>query len=739
MAITKYATIEKILEIKSSNKRLTYEYDSPEYSGLSKFAALQDGVREEDGYLYVRCRAISSRVNKNNDGWPSEELANGYKTFEARPIFVDHNNSDPRRTRGVIVDSTLHVEDADKVSALDPYYASAPENHKPPTWIELLLEVDADTYPKLAEKVKTGEIDAVSMGANIDRSVCSVCANEAATPSEYCNHIKQKGLTFEITSDNGEKIKKKAYEDCYGVNFFEISFVFDPADPTADVLSKSASLNPEILRRGANETGVNYDEIKRYLAIKGITLDEEPSLSEMVGRNLPVDKVAALKLAVPTAEDFMAPKDQEPEYIKNKNYVPQTDQITAPEHVDTLRNDQRCPICHAAEMEVGADGIMACPICGHVQEPEPVDNPDLELARDNELRQQVQDPSTQTQPETQAINALDNVEFSSPTAQPTSKTDITSEGISEMFSVKLRTTSKEEADKILPVKVARVEAKLGHGVHRGVYDAAREAGLKVKVAYPGIKDKDNSVEVPGDNGIFNLFFAEESALNLKVPMNEVPVIIEANSEEEAQRFAKILEETPLPSRGAKNNKRAILQDKKPSDEPKNPEVISDQQKPVEAKIKEAVSIDGVVELDGKKYRLDPVDEGTPEEEESKEAPAEEEEAAVEEAETSDETSEADDREAKLLAAFTLADMSVEMGLVDQENKMAYVAELEEETLEQLVARKATLESVKTAGLSRRSASSPLHGIKRVPRLSNAVPSLNGHASYNDTPDEALFL
>ena len=238
--LIKYARSETPLEIKMASERIV-----PRFPGeaFTKFAALED-TQTEDGYLYVRTRAISSRVNKNNDGWPSEELAQAYKTFIGRPVFVDHNNSDPKRTRGVIVDSKLHVEDDEKTSALDPYYATAPDNHKPPTWVEILIEVDAKTFPKLAKAIKNGWVDATSMGANIDRSVCSVCANEATSPSEYCDHIKKKGATFEVTADNGEKIQKKAWEDCYGVNFFEDSFVFDPADETALNIGVDTRMTP---------------------------------------------------------------------------------------------------------------------------------------------------------------------------------------------------------------------------------------------------------------------------------------------------------------------------------------------------------------------------------------------------------------------------------------------------------------------------------------------------------------
>jgi hypothetical protein len=140
MSFVKYATVE-ILEIKTSKTKIPFEYGSEPGTVFQKFAALED-TGDSDGYLYIRTRAISSRVNKNNDGWPSQELAKGYKTFVGRPLFVDHNNDDPKRTRGVILDARLFVNE-DKTSALDPYYASAPPAHLPPTHIETISEVDA--------------------------------------------------------------------------------------------------------------------------------------------------------------------------------------------------------------------------------------------------------------------------------------------------------------------------------------------------------------------------------------------------------------------------------------------------------------------------------------------------------------------------------------------------------------------------------------------------------------------
>jgi len=239
--ITKFAKAE-ILDVRTSRKR-------QKSASLSKFAAIGEGetnYRVEDGYIYTKVRAISSRVNKNNDGWPSEELSKAYKTFIGKPIFVDHNNTDPERARGVVVDARIHVEDdLQKASALDPYYATAPNNHKPPTWIELLLETDARQFPKLARAIVSGDIDSVSMGANVDRTQCNICDNWATSVQEYCDHIKSKGATFDyFESSSGGRTSRKSYEDCYDVHFFEISYVFDPADVTAlvfDKVSKTAT------------------------------------------------------------------------------------------------------------------------------------------------------------------------------------------------------------------------------------------------------------------------------------------------------------------------------------------------------------------------------------------------------------------------------------------------------------------------------------------------------------------
>jgi hypothetical protein len=292
--------------------------------------------------LYVRIRAISSRVNKNNDGWPTVELAGGptawekhtasrtagegfrieadtneeygFSTFIGKPIFVDHHNSDPKRARGVIVDSAFNVLDH-KTASTDDYWGSEdvdPE-HNPPAEVELLLEVDAKEFPKFAEAIIAGAedpskgIDGFSMGCDVDYSKCSHSGHEASTPDDYCSHIVMKGAEHKVESGHKKGKVHKSYENCYGIKFFEISGVFDPADETA--LTKQ--IHAAVIKEAEN----------------------------------------------PEPQDF---------------------HTTAPKDVDTMRKERICPLC-GSDMDA-----EKCVVCGYEEPPEQFQNPDLTQAQETD-------------------------------------------------------------------------------------------------------------------------------------------------------------------------------------------------------------------------------------------------------------------------------------------------------------------------------------------------------------------
>jgi hypothetical protein len=75
-----------------------------------------------------------------------------------------------------------------------------------------------------------------------------------------------------------------------------------------------------------------------------------------------------------------------------------------------------------------------------------------------------------------------------------------------------------------------------------------------------------------------------------------------------------------------------------------------------------------------------------------------------------------DGEKKLLAAFQLADEAVELGIIQKEQKHAFVAQLEAESFEEIQARRSTIEMVRTAGLTRRSLRQPV--ARKIPRLAS---------------------
>ena len=173
--------------------------------GSFEYAPRDDGHK----YMYVAVRACTADVpNLNNDMLPHEELRDAYRTFVGSCIFMNHDNADPAKSRGAIIDAAYHDEDPDD------------------RWVEILMEMDEERCPKLCSLIRSGEIDTVSMGCSVESTTCSVCGNVAEYEFEYCEHIRQKGREF------GGVL---AYEICNGIEFFEESWVYNPADVTATV------------------------------------------------------------------------------------------------------------------------------------------------------------------------------------------------------------------------------------------------------------------------------------------------------------------------------------------------------------------------------------------------------------------------------------------------------------------------------------------------------------------------
>ena len=337
MSLTKHASFTvlsaKIAEqgsprLRAQGHRVEFQYDP------------------KPGFLYVRSRAISSRCNDNFDEFPAEEIKAAYRTFVGKPVFVNHHNADHRRARGVIIDAALHED-------VNP-------DGSPDTWAEVLMEVDAIRFPKLAQAIIAGHIDRTSMGTDVQYSICSFCGNKAASPVDYCAHIpRMKGKRIYRTTASGSKEGILVREICYGLGFFENSLlVEEPADPTAYFLGVDA--------RGI---GGEREAVKTASQAPVYSTD---SIQVKRGRMTPSDGTGPVT-AKTAAKIALLPGE-----------VPV--EVVAPADVNTLR-DAKCPVCSE---EDSFDGEK-CKICGFIRPPDEFGDPDTARAQENDLRQHTDD------------------------------------------------------------------------------------------------------------------------------------------------------------------------------------------------------------------------------------------------------------------------------------------------------------------------------------------------------------
>lgn len=182
----------------------------------NRFAAVDPEWTPKPGMLYTQVRAISARINQNYDAWPSDELKKSYRTFLGKPVFVNHANEDPEKARGKVI-AARYVEAGD-----DKY-------------VEVIQEIDAQRFPKLAKEIREGGLDSVSMGVEAGITKCSFCGNTATDEPEFCEHVRHhKGEYLpRKNTKTGKTEDVLVYENCYKLGFFELSYVFEPADETA--------------------------------------------------------------------------------------------------------------------------------------------------------------------------------------------------------------------------------------------------------------------------------------------------------------------------------------------------------------------------------------------------------------------------------------------------------------------------------------------------------------------------
>jgi len=152
--------------------------------------------------------------NRNCVGFPRRELVKfnieagrlAYKTFIGKPVHVEHDNEDPTKAIGVIVDSVLRPTRGYGAGRMHRLFK--------------LLAVDRTKNPMMAQKIIDREVNTYSMGAWVKSFECSYCG----APMGRCSHLHPNR-----PRDFYELMGRLVYRWCIGVNGFETSVVFDPA------------------------------------------------------------------------------------------------------------------------------------------------------------------------------------------------------------------------------------------------------------------------------------------------------------------------------------------------------------------------------------------------------------------------------------------------------------------------------------------------------------------------------
>jgi hypothetical protein len=687
MSLKKYASLEqaRVLDLKGSDRR-------ERTASLDKIGEFRD-YRTEDGYLYARIRAISSRVNKNHDGWPSVELAGGedifnkhaklassenftvtaaegdakygFATFLGKPIFVDHNNSNPARARGVIVDSKLHVEDHKTASELDPYYADAPDNHTPPTWVELLLEVDAKSFPKLAKAIVEGSknpkkgIDGFSMGCDVERSVCSICKNAATSPDEYCNHVKLKGAHFDAIDKHGRKTSKKSYEDCYGIKFFEISAVFDPADETALTREVMASVRKE-----------------------------------------------------------------------GEHDLPQSEMMTMPEEVDTMRKEEVCPVCGSS-----MEAEHQCDVCGYVPPPEGLDNPDLDAAK-------AQDPDPQAFLNDPAPTELGqaNPGSSQPVQDPMNMQPVarvTNDMAWQIYHPKLggvinpgerpikadsKPATNEPVETIISDQTKPVTNRTAASMIAAVNKETNMSNRVAADAPAGTKE-DKRVDVTGVGGVMDASNEEASKPTGAHSWEEAGTTTDVTGKGGIIEDSN--EEASKPSAGTESVEKVVRTDDsgptktfENSNEPNS--AVTDKAFTTYEAAKQGVKPNGGADVQPQRRENVEQESGFSNPQDGTDqwtgtggnGVTKQQDPVTKKVDPNIDVA----KMTSVVELFKIADQEVELGLIPVEEKYDRIAELENASPEEIQATAKVLARVKTAGLSRRTAATAPGGIGRVPSM-----------------------
>ena len=168
--------------------------------------------------------------NRNGDAFEETQLKKRHHTFvDHGHLYKHHVNKDPNKSYGGI-DKSIYNPRMKRV--------------------ELLATIDNCKAPDIVQKLESNMDVPVSMACRVPYDICSICGKKSKSVSQYCDHLKNE--MTKIYPDGRQVLAMNP-----NPTFFDLSFVFRPADRIAYVLKKVASFGVVPSAVLANEEGLS--------------------------------------------------------------------------------------------------------------------------------------------------------------------------------------------------------------------------------------------------------------------------------------------------------------------------------------------------------------------------------------------------------------------------------------------------------------------------------------------------
>lgn len=176
----------------------------------------------EDYLISVTPICPSDLPNANGYAFPLSELTRFqappvsrqvYKAWTGTPLHLEHDNEDPTKALGVVLDSSLH-----KIKGYN----------QGKIWKVMgMAALDKNKAPEQAELMASGKLRTFSMGTDAGSITCSVCGAPEREGIVSCGHLDANAPFKVITDFDGTQTL--AFRNAHDLNPIELSVVSTPA------------------------------------------------------------------------------------------------------------------------------------------------------------------------------------------------------------------------------------------------------------------------------------------------------------------------------------------------------------------------------------------------------------------------------------------------------------------------------------------------------------------------------